>query len=151
MWTQIRLLLQEQSDLCVHCLKKRLLDNLGRRQNQMAFVIGALRSWLALDWSFDFVATIVWQTVLGADGDKKEENKKKKNNRRSQHTDGAQNTDGGDCMYTQPITTPTTSPILPSHTLGVYPLSGRVLDSRSRGFGFEPHLRHCILSLSKTH
>ena len=29
-------------------------------------------------------------------------------------------------------------------------LSGRVLDSRSRGCGNEPHLRHCIASLSKT-
>ena len=30
-------------------------------------------------------------------------------------------------------------------------LSGRELDSRSRGFGFGPHRRHCIVSLSKTH
>ena len=30
-------------------------------------------------------------------------------------------------------------------------LSGRVLDSRPRGRGFEPHQRHCIVSLSKTH
>ena len=29
-------------------------------------------------------------------------------------------------------------------------LSGRVLDSRSRGCRFEPHQRHCIVSLSKT-
>ena len=28
-------------------------------------------------------------------------------------------------------------------------LSGRVLDSRPRGRGFEPHRRHCIVSLSK--
>ena len=28
--------------------------------------------------------------------------------------------------------------------------SGRVLESRSRGFGFEPHWRHCVVSLSKT-
>ena len=28
-------------------------------------------------------------------------------------------------------------------------LSGRVLDSRLRGRGFEPHRRHCVLSLSK--
>ena len=28
-------------------------------------------------------------------------------------------------------------------------LSGRVLDSRSRGCGFEPHRRHCVVSLSK--
>ena len=27
--------------------------------------------------------------------------------------------------------------------------SGRVLDSRLRGRGFEPHRRHCIVSLSK--
>ena len=29
-------------------------------------------------------------------------------------------------------------------------LSDRVLDSRSRGCGCEPHPRHCIVSLSKT-
>ena len=28
-------------------------------------------------------------------------------------------------------------------------LSGRVLDSRPRGRGFEPHGRHCVVSLSK--
>ena len=30
-------------------------------------------------------------------------------------------------------------------------LSGRVLISRSRGFRFESHWRHCVESLSKTH
>ena len=30
-------------------------------------------------------------------------------------------------------------------------LSGRVLDSRQRGCGFEPHRRHFVVSLSKTH
>ena len=30
-------------------------------------------------------------------------------------------------------------------------LSGRVLDSRPRGRGFEPNRRHCNVSLSKTH
>ena len=30
-------------------------------------------------------------------------------------------------------------------------LSGRVLDLRSTGCGFEPHQRHCVVSLSKTH
>ena len=29
--------------------------------------------------------------------------------------------------------------------------SGRVLDSRSRGRGLEPHRRQCVVSLSKTH
>ena len=29
-------------------------------------------------------------------------------------------------------------------------LSGRVLDSRPRGRGFEPHRRHCVVSLSKS-
>ena len=29
-------------------------------------------------------------------------------------------------------------------------LSGRVLDSRPKGRGFEPHRRHCVVSLSKT-
>ena len=33
--------------------------------------------------------------------------------------------------------------------LGVQWLRGRVLDSRPRGRGFEPHRRHCVLSLSK--
>ena len=28
-------------------------------------------------------------------------------------------------------------------------LSGRVLDSRPKGRGFEPHWRHCVVSLSK--
>ena len=28
-------------------------------------------------------------------------------------------------------------------------LSGRVLDSRPRARGFEPHRRHCVVSLSK--
>ena len=28
-------------------------------------------------------------------------------------------------------------------------LSGRVLDWRPRGRGFEPHRRHCLVSLSK--
>ena len=30
-------------------------------------------------------------------------------------------------------------------------MSGRVLDLRLRGCGFEPQRRHCIVSLSKTH
>ena len=30
-------------------------------------------------------------------------------------------------------------------------LSGRVLDLRQRGCGFEPHRRHCVVPLSKTH
>ena len=30
-------------------------------------------------------------------------------------------------------------------------LSDRVLDSRLRGRGFEPHWRHCLVSLSMTH
>ena len=34
---------------------------------------------------------------------------------------------------------------------GVQWLSGRVLDSRSKGCGFKPHRRHCVMSLSKTH
>ena len=29
-------------------------------------------------------------------------------------------------------------------------LNGRVLDSRWRGSGFEPHRLHCVVSLSKT-
>ena len=33
--------------------------------------------------------------------------------------------------------------------LGAQWLSGRVLDSRPRGRGFEPHRHHCVVSLSK--
>ena len=33
--------------------------------------------------------------------------------------------------------------------LGAQWLSGRVLDLRPRGRGFEPHRRHCVVSLSK--
>ena len=35
--------------------------------------------------------------------------------------------------------------------MGAQWLSGRVLDSWPRGGGFEPHRRHCVVSLSKTH
>ena len=34
--------------------------------------------------------------------------------------------------------------------LGAQWLSGRVLDLRLKGCGFEPHRRHCVVSLSKT-
>ena len=34
-------------------------------------------------------------------------------------------------------------------TEGAQWLDGRVLDSRPKGRGFEPHLRHCVVSLSK--
>ena len=44
MWTEIRLLLHEQSDRDLHCLSKRLLKHVGRRQKQTTFVVfGALR------------------------------------------------------------------------------------------------------------
>ena len=33
--------------------------------------------------------------------------------------------------------------------VGAQWLSGRVLDLRQRGRGFEPHWRHCVVSLSK--
>ena len=33
--------------------------------------------------------------------------------------------------------------------MGAQWLSGRVLDSRPKGRGFEPHRRHCVVSLSK--
>ena len=33
--------------------------------------------------------------------------------------------------------------------MGAQWLSGRVLDLRPRGRGFEPHRRHCVVSLSK--
>ena len=33
--------------------------------------------------------------------------------------------------------------------MGAQWLSGRVLDSRPKGLGFEPHRRHCVVSLSK--
>ena len=34
-------------------------------------------------------------------------------------------------------------------TTGAQWLSGRGLDSRPKGRGFEPHRRHCVVSLSK--
>ena len=44
MWTQIRLLVLERSDLSLHCLLERLLKHFSRRQKQSNFVvIGALR------------------------------------------------------------------------------------------------------------
>ena len=33
--------------------------------------------------------------------------------------------------------------------MGAQWLSGRVLDLRPKGCGFEPHRRHCVVSLSK--
>ena len=33
--------------------------------------------------------------------------------------------------------------------MGAQWLSGKVLDSRPRGCRFEPHLRHCVVSLRK--
>ena len=39
MWTQIRLLLQEQSDLGLHCMQKRILNHFSRRQKQTTFVV----------------------------------------------------------------------------------------------------------------
>ena len=35
------------------------------------------------------------------------------------------------------------------NVMGAQWLSGRVLDSRPRGPGFEPHWPHCVVSLSK--
>ena len=35
--------------------------------------------------------------------------------------------------------------------IGAQWLIGRVLDSRPSGRGFEPHRRHCVVPLSKTH
>ena len=40
---------------------------------------------------------------------------------------------------------------VPKDSEGAQWLSGRVLDLRPRGCGFEPHRRHCVVSLSKTH
>ena len=39
--------------------------------------------------------------------------------------------------------------LLPIFVKGAQCLSGRVLNSRPRGRGFEPYRRHCIVSLSK--
>ena len=36
-----------------------------------------------------------------------------------------------------------------SQYLGAQWLSGRVLDSRPRGRGFEPHRRHCVVVLEQ--
>ena len=40
-------------------------------------------------------------------------------------------------------------PVLQQEVSGAQWLSGRVLDLRQRGRGFEPHRRHCVVSLSK--
>ena len=37
----------------------------------------------------------------------------------------------------------------PTSILGAQWLSGRALDSRPKGRWFEPHRRHCVVSLSK--
>ena len=44
----------------------------------------------------------------------------------------------------------TTLGLFISHALIVSGI-GRVLDSRPKGRGFEPHRRQCVVSLSKTH
>ena len=41
--------------------------------------------------------------------------------------------------------------LLQTFIKGAQWLSGRVLVSRPRGHGFEPHHRHCVVSLSKTY
>ena len=38
---------------------------------------------------------------------------------------------------------------VPAKNMGAQWLSGRILDSRPKGRGFEPHRRHCVVSLSK--
>ena len=40
-------------------------------------------------------------------------------------------------------------PLVEYSTMGMQRLNGRALDSRPRGRGFEPHRRHCVVSLSK--
>ena len=37
----------------------------------------------------------------------------------------------------------------PEHALGAQWLSGRVLDSRPKGRGFEPHRLHCVVVLEQ--
>ena len=37
----------------------------------------------------------------------------------------------------------------PTTVMGAQWLSGRVLNSRPKGRGFEPHWRHCVVSLGK--
>ena len=39
--------------------------------------------------------------------------------------------------------------VLTNSVMGAQWLSGRVLDSRLKGQGFEPHGSHCVVSLSK--
>ena len=38
---------------------------------------------------------------------------------------------------------------LAHHEMGAQRLSGRVLDPRPRGRGFEPHRRHCVVVLEQ--
>ena len=52
MWTQIRLLLQEQSDLGLHYLSNRLLKHFSRQQKKMKFVVnGALKVYTEINLS----------------------------------------------------------------------------------------------------
>ena len=39
--------------------------------------------------------------------------------------------------------------IVGNHGVGAQWLSGRVLDSRPKGRGFEPHRRHCVVVLEQ--
>ena len=54
-------------------------------------------------------------------------------------------------IFHLPVGEPVLTLYLPIATkvLGAQWLSGRVLDSRPRGCGFETHRRHCVVSLSK--
>ena len=40
--------------------------------------------------------------------------------------------------------------LLINEKVGTQWFSGRALDSRPKGSGFEPHRRHCVVSLSKS-
>ena len=54
---------------------------------------------------------------------------------------------GSNCLF--PIETHITCDFPGGGVLGAQRLSGRALDSRPKGRGFEPHPRHCVVSLSK--
>ena len=53
--------------------------------------------------------------------------------------------------YSLPILVWWDSQIKHSLTYGVQWFSGRMLGLRPMDYGFDPHRRHCVVSLTKTH
>ena len=56
---------------------------------------------------------------------------------------------GGDAFTRKYIISLLTLTVKDKHETGAQWLSGRVLDSRPKGRGFEPHRRHCVVVLEQ--